>query len=304
MPNCRNTLTTEIRPEEEGLMVKDIVYGRLKLSRGLVRRMKRGGGIFLNGERDFLTRRVKSGDQLRIEFFDEETSVEPQNISLNIVYEDEYLLIINKPAGMPVHPAGAYQEGTIANAIAYYWQEIGLIGKVRLVHRLDKDTSGLILIAKESYTLQGLLRQLRTGELIREYLALAQGVPEASRGFITDPIGRSPEHGVKRMVKSEGKEAKTEYEIIKGGVEASLLLVRLGSGRTHQIRVHLAAQGHPLWGDPLYSEALPNIIGQALHAWRLEFTHPRNGKRQTITCPMPQAMLDLWKEKRRLNVKD
>ncbi|HHY09863.1 MAG TPA: RluA family pseudouridine synthase, partial [Firmicutes bacterium] len=244
------------------------------------------------------TRRVKAGDELRLEFFDEQTGVEPEKIPLNIVYEDHYLLVINKPAGMPAHPTGPYQKGTAANAISHYWQASGLVSKVRLVHRLDIDTSGLILVAKDPYTLQRLLRQLCEGKLIREYLALVEGVPRAAKGIITDPIGRSPKHGVKRIIEPAGKEAKTTYEVIKGGVCASLLKVRLGSGRTHQIRVHLASKGHPVLGDPLYNKALPQITGQALHAWRLEFEHPRQDKRVVLSCPMPQAMLDLWKEKR------
>lgn len=289
-------LTTEVKPEEEGLMVKDIVYGRLNLSRGLLRRMKRGGGIYLNGQRDYLSRRVMTGDQIQIIFFDEDTSMEPQEIPLNIVYEDEYLLIINKPAGMAVHPTGSYQTDTLANAIAHYWTTIELRTKVRLVHRIDKDTSGLILVAKEPYTLQRLLLQLRRQELIREYLAIVAGKPEVKAGVITASIGRSLDHGVKRAVTDEGKEARTSYQVIAGNSQASLVRARLESGRTHQIRVHFSDLGHPLLGDPLYNKAIPEIQGQALHAWRLEFTHPRSGQRHQVTCPLPKEILTVWKK--------
>lgn len=288
-------LTTTVQVEEEGVMVKDIVYGRLDLSRGLLRRMKRGGGIYLNGQRDYLTRRVVAGDVIQIIFFDEKTKMEPENIPLNIVYEDDYLVIVNKEAGMPVHPTGAYQEGTLANALAHHWETIGLHTKVRLVHRIDKDTSGLIMVAKEPYTLQKLLQQLSRQELVREYLAIVEGPMSKPQGVLTMAIGRSMDHGVKRAVSEEGKEARTVYEVLHVTPAATLLRASLESGRTHQIRVHFASLGHPVLGDPLYSQGEPGITGQALHAWRLEFVHPRTGQGHTVTCPMPAAMLNLWK---------
>jgi 23S rRNA pseudouridine1911/1915/1917 synthase len=277
------------------LMVKDIVYGRLGLSRGLLRRMKRGGGIYLNGKRDYLTRRVQAGDKIQIVFHDEKTTMEPEDLPLNIVFEDEYLLVVNKPPGMSVHPAGRYQEGTLANAIAHHWLVLGLDTKVRLVHRLDRDTSGLILVAKEPYTLHGLLEQLSRRDLVREYLAIVQGCPAECEGVITLPIGRDLTHGVKRAADPQGKAAKTVYSVVKGGEEASLVRVCLESGRTHQIRVHFAHIGHPVVGDPLYSEAVPGLTGQALHSWKLRFVHPRSKQEHVITCPIPEAMLAVWK---------
>lgn len=294
MSRQKYALATTVRPEEEGLMIKEIIYGRLCLSRGLIRRMKRGGGIFRNGERDFLTRRVQAGDRLELFFHDQASSLKPQPIPLEIVYEDDYLLIINKPAGMPVHPTGSYQKDTLANALAHHWREIGLEGKVRLVHRLDKDTSGLILVAKEPYSLQRLLLQLQRGELSREYLAVAAGQLRPPLGTIRAPIGRSLEHGVKRTVCAGGKAACTEYETLAVGSQASLLRLRLFSGRTHQIRVHLASLGHPLLGDPLYSKACPQLTGQALHAWRLQFVHPRTAQQIKVSSPLPPEMRCLW----------
>ncbi len=296
MLNHPYVLSTTVKDEEEGVMVKDIVYGRLNLSRGLLRRMKRGGGVYLNGQKDYLTRRVKAGDSIQIVFYDEKTAMEPQNIPITIVYEDDYLLIVNKAAGMPVHPAGAYQDRTLANALAYYWEKTGLDTKVRLVHRLDKDTSGLILVAKEPYTLQRLLRQLARQDLVREYLAVVKGQLLPPEGVLTGSIGRSWDHGVKRAVTQEGKEARTVYKVLATGSKATLVRARLESGRTHQIRVHFSDLGHPILGDPLYSTALPGILGQALHAWRLEFVHPRTEQKHVVTAPLPREMLDLWKE--------
>ncbi len=294
-----HALTTTVRAEEAGLMVKDIVYGRLDLGRGLIRRMKRGGGVFLNGKKDYLSRRVQVGDEIKIVFYEEGTDMEPQDIPLNIVYEDDYLLIINKPAGMVVHPTGSYQDQTVANAVAHHWQSIGLEAKVRLVHRLDKDTSGLLMVAKEPYTLQRLLRQLHRGLLIREYLGVVSGSPDPAEGMITAPIGRSTEHGVKRAISAEGKEACTLYETIACKDGHTLLRINLKSGRTHQIRVHFAGLGHPLVGDPLYSSAPTVLDRQALHAWRLQFTHPRTGERQVIHCPLPKELIGLWRGRKK-----
>lgn len=292
-----HVLTTKVAEAEEGLMVKEIVYGRLNLSRGLLRRMKRGGGIYLNGKRDFLTRRVQAGDVIQIVFFDEKTELNPEAIPLNIVYEDEYLLIVNKPAGMAVHPTGSYQEGTLANALAHHWEKLGLVTKVRLVHRIDRDTSGLVMVAKEPYTLHRLLQQLARNELVREYLAVVEGRPE-EQGEINIPIGRAADHGVKRTAQAGGKEAKTIYQLLSSCERASLVRARLESGRTHQIRVHFAHLGHPLVGDPLYAQPISGLEGQALHAWRLVFTHPRTGRKQAISCPLPRPMLDLWQRLR------
>lgn len=295
MPEYKRALTTTVRLGEGGLMVKDIIYGRLNLGRGLIRRMKRGGGVYLNGKRDYLTRRVQAGDELMIFFHEEETDLEPEPIPLDIVYEDDYLLIVNKPAGLAVHPTGSYRDGTLANGIAYHWQTIGLKAKVRLAHRLDRDTSGLLIVAKEAYSLQRLLRQLRGDELTREYLGIVAGKPCPAEGTITAPIGRCLDHGVKRMISSEGKAASTHYQTIVSRNGLSLLRLRLQSGRTHQIRVHLADAGHPLLGDPLYGSA-SDSCRQALHAWRLQFIHPRTLRNHTIYSPLPSELINVWKD--------
>lgn len=287
---------TEVAPHEEGLMVKEIIYGRLNLSRGMLRRMKQGGGVFLNGKRDFITRRVRAGDVIEVVFYDEKTSLAGEKMPLQIVYEDEFLLAVNKPAGMPVHPTGSYSGGTLANGIAYHFQQQGLFAKVRLVHRLDKDTSGLILVAKEPFTLERLIKQRQTGRLQREYLAVVVGQMIQERGVIDLPIGRVEEQGMRRGCKPQGKAAYTEYEVVRRGENWSLLRVKLGTGRTHQIRVHMQAIGHPLVGDPLYGRPLAGFSRQALHAWRLKFTHPRTAKPLELRVPLPPDMVQLLKQ--------
>ncbi|HPT82609.1 MAG TPA: RluA family pseudouridine synthase [Limnochordia bacterium] len=294
MVDSPRVLTTKVLEYEDGLMIRDILCGRLGVNRGLLRRMKKGGGVFLNGKRDYLTRRVQAGDEIQVVFFDEKTEMEPEALPLEIVFEDEYLLVVNKPPGMAAHPTGSYQHGTLANALAYYWEKIGLESKVRLVHRLDKDTSGLILVAKEPYTLHHLVLQLKSRELVREYLAVVHGQLAEAAGVIEVPIGRVEDHGVKRTVDPGGKAAKTVYQVVELGAEATLVRARLESGRTHQIRVHFAHLGHPIVGDPLYSQGVRELPGQALHAWRLEFRHPRTNQRHALTCPLPREMLAVW----------
>jgi RluA family pseudouridine synthase len=278
------------------MMVKDIIYGRLSLSRGMLRRMKQGGGVFLNGKRDFITRRVKAGDEIEVVFFDEQTNLVGERIPLQVVYEDDFLMAVNKPPGMPVHPTGAYTSGTLANGVAYHYAQQGLSTKVRLVHRLDKDTSGLVLVAKEPYTLERLIRQRAEGRLRREYLAIVVGRLPQPAGTITYPIGLIEGWGVRRGHDPQGKAAHTEYRVVRQGKDWSLVQVTLGTGRTHQIRVHMEAIGHPLVGDPMYGREAEGFSRQALHAWRLEFTHPRTGKGVRLRVPLPDDMLQLLKQ--------
>ena len=275
---------------EHGLMIKEIIYGRLGLSRGLLRRMKNGGKVCLNGKPAFITQRVKAGDRISIYFADSATKIVPQPMKLDIVYEDDSLLIINKAPHIAVHPTRTYPDGTLANGVAYHWQKQGAARKVRLLHRLDRETSGLILIAKEPYAYHRLVQQLRTRQLRRKYLAVVQGRPEAKVGTIDQPIGRdlNPEgHALKRTVTATGKSARTFYRVIKEYPLVSLLELELVTGRTHQIRVHLKWMGHPIVGDEMYGQASMLIDRQALHAWSLEFTNPRSGQQLKVKAPIP-----------------
>lgn len=288
-------IEVEVLPAEDGWMIKEIIYGRLGLSRGLLRRMKQGGGVCLNGTPAYITERVKSGDMIQISFFDAATNLEPEDIALDVLYEDESLLVINKPAGMPVHPTRTYPSGTLANALAYQWQLKGYKRKVRLVHRIDRETSGVILIAKEPYSYQGLAHQLRTKQLRREYLAITEGNLKPEEGTIDAPIGR-PEgtgHSLRRGVMCDGKEAVTHYRVVKHYPGLSLVRLKLETGRTHQIRVHLSHLGFPVFGDEIYGSTSPLLNRQALHAWSMFFTHPRTEKPITVRAKLPIDMIKL-----------
>ncbi len=286
-------IDTFILSSEDGLMIKEIIYGRLKLSRGLARRMH-GGGAYLNGIRTYITQRVKVGDRLQILFDDEPTEVKPQNLDLDVLYEDDCLLVLNKYPGLAVYPTATYPKNTLANGVAYLWQLRGIKRKVRLLHRLDRETSGVIMVIKDPYSYQIMVRQLRTNQLQRYYLAIVKGIMPSREGIINEPIGRttsSEGHALKREVSKEGKPAKTHYQVVKEYKDFSLVQLRLLTGRTHQIRVHLSWLGCPIVGDEMYFQSNKLIHRQALHAWCIRFKHPKTERILTIRAPLPRDMV-------------
>lgn len=226
-----------------------------------------------------------------------------QNIPLCIAHEDEDLLVINKPAGLTVHPGAGQADHTLVNALKYYLPSLELLPRAGLVHRLDKDTSGLLLVAKTSACLQQLTQAMQQRQIARHYLAFVQGVP-LSGATIDAPIGRDPVHRTKMAVRDNGKAAQTHYAIVQRFSHHSLLKVTLGSGRTHQIRVHMAHIHHPLVGDPTYGmryqapnslspetqQTLQTLGRQALHAYNLSITHPTSGKSCQWQAKLPEDL--------------
>ncbi len=233
----------------------------------------------------------------------EKATLEPEPIKLNIVFEDQDLLIINKSRGMVVHPAPGHGSGTLVHALLAHCEDLSGIGGVMrpgIVHRLDKDTSGLLIVAKNDYSHRFLSSQLKSRKLKREYIALVHGRVEPLKGKIEGPLARHPQHRKKMAVMAGGKEAITRFKVLKIFRGYSLLRLQLETGRTHQIRVHLSHIGYPVLGDALYSgnkkSNLPPALSlaHALHAYRLTFVHPRTGEQQEFTVPLPgdfQAVL-------------
>ena len=288
-----------IGEEETGKTIEQILKDDLFLSGRMIQRLTRQKGIFLNRKPPYLQRKGRDGDLLRVLIGDkDEGNLLPVEIPLDICYEDHEVLIINKQAGVMVHPIKQGQTNTLANGIAFYWQSKGIVGKVRPVHRLDKDTTGLILIAKNSYIHLVLDRQLRENEIHREYLVIVEGHLPEKKGTIRRSIGQDPHNPVKRKVVANGEEAVTHYEVIEEFPAASLVRVQLETGRTHQIRVHFHSLGHPVIGDSLYGKSDSIIKRQALHAWKLEFTHPFNGKKMMFTREVPSDMELLIKKEK------
>lgn len=273
-------------------ILKDLLR-RLNISLTLRRKLKQApDAIKVNGQPAGWLAIVKPGDTVTIEW-PGECRIIPAPLPLSIVYEDEALLVINKPAGLLVHPTSGPPEPTLANAVVHY---LGA-GHPRScgfhpLHRLDRNTSGLILLAKNPH-IQHLLSVGDAKQITREYLALVSGIVQPPTGVIDAPIGRHPASIIERMVRSDGQPAVTAYETVQHFRRHCLLKLRLETGRTHQIRVHLAHIGHPILGDDLYGGSTEHINRQALHAARLRFTHPLTGENIDLAVPPPADMASL-----------
>lgn len=253
-------------------------------------------GILLNGVWARVYDTISSGDTLTVHICEDSGSenIVPTPLPLDIVYEDEDLLVINKPAGMPIHPSQGNYDNTLANALAWYFQQQGVFFTYRCINRLDRDTSGLLTVAKHMLSSCILSSMVARRDIHREYLAAATGlVPES--GTINAPIGRKDGSTIERQVdRIHGETACTHFRRLAYGEGYSLLSLTLDTGRTHQIRVHMDFIGHPLPGDFLYNPDYERISRQALHSWKLEFHHPISGKFLCFTAPLPDDIRQIW----------
>lgn len=239
-------------------------------------------------------RKMLGGEALQVNFAiaPEALAEQPEDIPLNIVFEDASLLVINKPAGLVVHPGSGNWSGTLMNALLHHVSGIAAVPRAGIVHRLDKETSGLLVVAKTLEAQTDLVRQLQARSVKRQYLAVASGIVER-QGTIDQPIGRHPVQRTKMAVVPGGKPAITHFRVLERFAAATLIECSLETGRTHQIRVHLAHAGHPLLGDPVYARPdrkLPAFPRQALHATRLGLLHPQSGQVMQWEAPLPTDM--------------
>lgn len=252
------------------------------------------GEVLVNGVAAKPSTPLEAGDALEFDVRERPALVaHPERIALAIVYEDDDLLVIDKPAGMVTHPAHGATSGTLVNAALAHVNE-NLPGdalRPGLVHRLDRDTSGLLVVAKNDESLRKLGAAMKNRRIEREYLGLVRGVPAHPVGTIEGPIGRDPRNRLKYAIVGDGKPAITHYEVREAFAKHAELLFRLETGRTHQIRVHFAAAGYPILNDPIYGKKEPrfDLPGQALHAWRLAFRHPRTREPLSFEAPPPPA---------------
>ncbi len=290
----RRWVEHRVTAEEAGRTVQEILTGTLQVSRRMIQKLTRSRGIQLNGRPAFLAKKLREGDVVAVRLaFAEESGLEPVEMELDIVYDDADLLVVNKPPFLLVHPTSPEQRNTLAHGLAAHFLERGLRTKVRPVHRLDRDTSGLVLIATSAHTHQLLDRQLRRREMKREYLALVDGVIADEEGVIDAPIGKHKDHPHLRTVRPGGDPAVTRYRVVERYPEATLVQLELETGRTHQLRVHLAHLGHPPLGDRQYGgKGLQLLNRQALHAWRLSFSHPSSGEPMSFEAPLPPDMAE------------
>lgn len=261
-------------------------------SRSQIKQLLDGGNITVNGKTEKAKYKVKSGDLIRLEEPETKTlELRPENIPLDIVYEDDDVIVINKPQGMVVHPAPGHDEHTLVNALLYHCPLSTINGTFRpgIVHRIDKDTSGLLMIAKNDKAHRSLAKQLKDKTNIREYVALVHGRIAEDEGTINAPIGRSLKDRKKQAVVKDGRNAVTHFEVLKRYRDYTLVKCILETGRTHQIRVHMKYICHPLVGDPLYGpKKTIKGNGQFLHAGKLGFVHPTTGKLLIFEAPLPK----------------
>ena len=274
-----------------------------ELTRSAAQRLLEEGAVTLAGRPVKKSYKTAPGDVLEVALPEPEpVDVRPQDIPLDVVYEDADVIVVNKPVGMVVHPAAGHPDGTLVNALLYHCGDSlsGINGALRpgIVHRIDRDTSGLVIAAKNDAAHLSLAAQLQDHSLYREYEAVCVGGMREDAGTVDAPIGRHPVDRKKMAIdRKNGREAVTHWQVLERYPGHTYLRCRLETGRTHQIRVHLASIGHPLLGDTVYGakKPVPGLAGQCLHARRLTFTHPRTGERLTVECPRPgwfEAVLD------------
>ncbi|MBR2674599.1 MAG: RluA family pseudouridine synthase [Mogibacterium sp.] len=288
-----------VKDEELGMTVNQILRANYKFSVRFKTKMKYQSLVDLNGTPTKGYIKPEVGDIIAVRLPEEMSDFEPEDIPIEIIYEDDDIIIINKQPGIIVHPTKGHPNHTIANALMKYMLESGQSFKIRFANRIDMDTSGIIIVAKNSNAQNELSLQMRKGRVVKNYIALTEGAAAEEHFFVNEPIGRPGEVSIQRTVMSideGGKDASSEFELIDYYEYAdhkthSLLLVKLHTGRTHQIRVHLSHIGHPIAGDELYGGSSDLINRQALHAYYIEFDHPHTGERMSFKSPIPGDIL-------------
>ena len=265
------------------------------LSRTNVQRLIEEGNILVNGQKKKISYKVQIGDNIEINIPEaKETSIKAENIPVEVVYEDNDIIVVNKPKGMVVHPANGNPDGTLVNAIMAMCKGSlsGIGGEIRpgIVHRLDKDTSGLLIVAKNDLAHINMSNQIKDRQVKKIYIALVKGNINEDEATINMPIGRSTKDRKKMAVRKDGKEAVTHFKVLKRYKDYTLLKVKIDTGRTHQIRVHMAEIGHPVVGDMVYSKGKNEfgVEGQMLHAQSLDFKHPITGKEMHLEAKLPE----------------
>ena len=283
--------------QENGVRADQFLSQSLdNLTRSAAQKLLEAGHVLRGGKALKKNDKLKEGDEITVLIPDPtEVEILPQDIPLDVVYEDEDVIVVNKPVGMVVHPAPGHPDGTLVNALMFHCGDSlsGINGELRpgIVHRIDRDTSGLIIAAKNDAAHLALADQLQDHSLYREYEAVIIGGLKTDEGTIDLPIARHATDRKKMAINHyNGRRAVTHWTVLERFSGYTHLQCRLETGRTHQIRVHLAAQGHPVLGDPVYNgerKGFPELVGQCLHARKLSFIHPRTGERLTLECQLP-----------------
>ena len=291
--HMNRTLTYEISTEYDGFLIDKYLKSQGYSSANITAIKKMPNNVVVNGQWVHMNRKLSAGEVLTVNISEDNSSekIPPVKMALDIVYEDEDIIVINKPAGLPIHPSLNHYEDSLANGLAYYYESQGKPFIFRCANRLDKNTSGLTVIAKHLVSANILSTMVKNRQFHREYYAIVRGTLAEKTGTIDAPIGRVDDSIITRQVDFEnGERAVTHYEVIKENNGHSLVSIHLETGRTHQIRVHFKYIGHPLIGDHLYNPDFKYMNRQALHSHKIEFTHPITGSPISFVADLPTDM--------------
>lgn len=276
--------------------IKQILKNKFNMSDRFILKLKSSNSIYINGVPVFINYKIQVNDILTIiENSKEDSSniVPNSNIKLNILYEDDFLLIVDKPSNLPVHPSILHYEDSLSNAVKYYFDKIDLYKKIRPVNRLDKDTSGIVIFAKNEYIQECLVKQMKQNVFKKKYLAVLSGILDEAYGTISAPIARKNDSIIEREIREDGDLAISHFKVLERFNNMTLVEYTLETGRTHQLRVHSKYIGHPIVGDSLYGLQSPLISRQALHAYEVSFVHPINKEKMLIHSDLPDDIKKL-----------
>lgn len=280
--------------EDDNLTLKEVLLDKLNFSVRYVSKLKRFKTVNVNKNFKKLDKKVKKGDLIEVSIQEDMANFKPQDLNLDIVYDDFDLIVVNKPPFMVVHPTKSHFENTMANGVTDYIVKKGEAVKIRFVNRLDMNTSGLVIVAKNPFAQHVLSSEMKEEGFDKKYITIVKGIVEKDRDTINEPIYRPTDDSVKRVVDPRGQESITHYKVIERLKDATVLEVKLETGRTHQIRVHMSHIGHPIIGDELYGSLDENLINrQALHAYSLKFKQPRTKEILEFKTDIPRDMKEL-----------
>ncbi|MDH8679119.1 RluA family pseudouridine synthase [Fusibacter bizertensis] len=291
-------LEYQVEAKDAGLKVIDVLATSMNISSRLIRKCKNHKNIFLNHKNGSVNRIVETGDIITMMLDHDENTFEPNPIDVEVLYEDCDIMAVSKPPFLVVHPTKGHPEGTLANALSYHQYQQKQNYKIRFINRLDRDTSGIVLIAKNAYAQQIISEQMQADEVGKHYYAIVEGVLKDDSGTIDLPIDREAELDIKRIVIESGLQSVTHYEVVEKFENHTFIKIELETGRTHQIRVHFSHIGHSIVGDSLYGKPSEWIDRQALHCYEMSFKSPREMEKTSVRCKIPADIESVLKRLR------